>query len=217
MIARSSRRPFAFPGLLLLASILMLFAAAAQAGGRESLDGFTRGLKGLDGRFSQEVFDSKGRRKESSSGRVALAAPRRFRWEYLQPYPQVIVADGAKVWVYDPDLKQATVRAQGPEEQNSPLAALIDPRRLDRDFLVTDGGRRDGIDWLELAPRQPDNAAFQQARLGFDGKGLARMSVVDNLGQRTEIRFSGWKRNPAFAADTFRFTPPRGVDVVGER
>lgn len=216
MIARSSRRPFALACLVLLASVLLM-PAAVQAGGREALDGFTRGLKGLDGRFDQEVFDSKGRRKESSSGRVALAAPRRFRWEYVRPYPQMILADGAKVWVYDPDLKQVTVRAQGPEEQNSPLAALIDPRRLDRDFLVTDGGRRDGLDWLELAPRQADNASFQQARLGFDGKGLARMSVVDNLGQRTEVRFSGWKRNPSFAGDTFRFTPPKGVDVVGER
>lgn len=190
-------------------------AGTAHASGRESLDTFTRGLKGLDGQFTQEVFDSKGKRKESASGRVALSTPRQFRWEYVKPYPQLIVADGAKVWVYDPDLKQVTVRPQGVEEQNSPLAALIDPARLDRDFIVRDAGREGGLDWLELLPKQADNSTFQSAWLGFDARGLARMRIIDGLGQRTEIGFSGWKRNPAFAAATFRFSPPKGVDIVG--
>ncbi|NOT89803.1 MAG: outer membrane lipoprotein chaperone LolA [Lysobacter sp.] len=193
----------------------LLFGVNAHAGGRESLDTFTKGLKGLDGQFSQQVFDSKGKRKESSSGRVALSAPRLFRWEYLKPYPQLIVADGKKVWVYDPDLKQASVRPQGAEEQNSPLAALIDPQRLDRDFNVKDAGPKDGLEWLELTPKQDENAGFQNARLGFDKNGLARMQILDALGQRTDIRFTGWKRNPAFSAKTFRFTPPKGADVVG--
>ena len=206
-----SRFRLAFAGFLLGLS----FLAPAHAGGRQSLDAFTRGLKGLDGRFSQEVFDDKGRRKEQSSGRVALSAPRLFRWEYVKPYPQVIVADGGKVWVYDPDLKQVTVRPQGAEELNSPLAVLIDPKKLDRDFIVRDAGREGGLDWLELLPKQADNAAFQNARLGFDAKGLVRLRIVDSLGQRTEIGFSGWTRNPRFDAKTFRFSPPPGVDVVG--
>lgn len=202
--------------MLVIATLLA--AGTAQAGGRESLDTFTKGLKGLDGQFSQQVFDSKGKRKEASSGRVALSTPRLFRWEYLKPYPQLIVADGAKVWVYDPDLKQVTVRPQGAEEQNSPLAALIDPQKLTRDFNVKDAGNQGGLEWLELTPKQQeDGAGFQNARLGFDATGLARMQILDALGQRTDITFSGWKRNPAFAAKTFRFTPPKGIDVVGDR
>ncbi len=195
----------------------LFVSSTAQAGGRESLTNFTKGLKGLDGQFTQQVFDSKGKRKESVSGRVALSAPRLFRWEYLKPYPQLIIADGRKVWVYDPDLKQATVRPQGAEEQNSPLAALIDPQRLIRDFNTKDAGKQAGLEWLELTPKQAEGAGFQNARLGFDATGLARMQIVDALGQRTDITFSGWKRNPTFAAKTFRFTPPKGVDVVGER
>ena len=196
---------------------LVVLAGAAQAGAREQLDSFTRGLKGLDGRFTQQVFDDNGRVRESSSGRVALSAPRLFRWEYEKPYPQLIVADGRTVWVYDPDLEQVSRRPQGSAEQDSPLAALIDPGRLDRDFLVEDGGESDGLQWLLLKPKQDaDDAAFQSARLGLDASGLARMEIVDALGQRTGIRFSGWKRNPAFAADTFTYTPPAGVDVVGE-
>ncbi|MFZ2753801.1 MAG: outer membrane lipoprotein chaperone LolA [Lysobacteraceae bacterium] len=198
-----------------LFAAVLLATGTTHAGGRESLDTFTQGLKGLDGQFSQQVFDSKGKRKETSSGRVALSAPRLFRWEYLKPYPQLIVADGKKVWVYDPDLKQVSVRPQGAEEQNSPLAALIDPQRLDRDFNVKDAGQKDGLEWLELTPKQDDNAGFQNARLGFDKHGLSRMQILDALGQRTDINFTGWKRNPAFTARTFHFTPPKGVDVVG--
>lgn len=199
----------------LLAFMVLCFSSVSMAGPREKLQVFTAGLKGLEGQFSQQVFDNKGKRKESSSGRVALSAPRLFRWEYLKPYPQLIVADGKKVWVYDPDLKQASVRPQGAEEQNSPLAALIDPQRLDQDFNVKDGGAKDGLDWLELTPKQGDDAGFQNARLGFDKAGLVRMQILDALGQRTDISFTGWKRNPAFSAKTFRFTPPKGADVVG--
>ena len=95
--------------------------------------------------------------------------------------------------------------------------ALIDPGKLDRDYLVEDAGSDGGLQWLRLKPKQGgDEAAFQSAKLGLDGKGLARMEIIDALGQRTEISFSGWKRNPAFARETFRYSPPAGVDVVGE-
>src|SRR3546814_5974844 len=103
-------------------------------------------------------FDVNGKLKETSSGRVALSAPRLFRWEYVKPYEQLVIADGSKVWVYDPDLAQATVRPQGAEEQNSPLATLIDPARLDSDFNVAETGAQGGLDWLELTPKEEDRS-----------------------------------------------------------
>jgi outer membrane lipoprotein carrier protein len=195
---------------------LALFATVAVAGARDDLNSFTKGLKGLDGHFSQQVFDPSGKLKETSSGRVALSAPRLFRWEYAKPYEQLIVADGKTVWVYDPDLQQVTRRPQGTEEANSPLAALIDPSRLDRDYVVQDGGSEDGLDWLVLKPKGNTEASFQSARLGFGAQGLVRMQVLDAVGQKTRIVFDGWQRNPTFAANTFRFTPAKGVDVVGD-
>ncbi|MBW8810131.1 MAG: outer-membrane lipoprotein carrier protein LolA, partial [Lysobacter sp.] len=105
---------------------------------------------------AQQVFDTNGKLKESSSGQVALSAPRLFRWEYTKPYPQLIVADGKKVWVYEPDLQQVSVRPQGVEEQNSPLAALIDPSKLDAMFVVKDNGSRGGLNWLALEPKTPE-------------------------------------------------------------
>ena len=192
----------------------LLFASSAHAGGRDDLTTFTKGLKGLDGTFTQQVFDANGRKKETSNGRVAMSAPRYFRWEYAKPFEQLIVADGKVIWVYDPDLKQVTRREQGGEEQSSPLAALLDPARLDREFLVKELPATDGLDWIELRPRNPDKATFESARLGFGDAGLSRMRVVDPLGQRTELTFTKWKRNPSFAGSTFRFAPPKGVDVV---
>ncbi|KIP85412.1 membrane protein [Stenotrophomonas maltophilia] len=194
-----------------------LVSTSAWAGARDELKTFTAGLKGLDGQFSQQVFDTRGKVKETTSGRVALSAPRLFRWEYQRPHVQQIVADGTKVWMYEPDLEQATVRAQGKEEQNSPLTALINPALLEQQYdLSEEAAPRDGLQWLSLTPKRETEASFQYAALGFNGSGLAKMEITDAVGQRTVIAFTGWKRNPSFAAGTFRFTPPAGTDVIGE-
>lgn len=199
-----------------LAAGLLLAAGNASAGARDDFAAFTKGLKSLDGRFSQQVFDPKGKLKEKSAGRVALSAPRLFRWEYSTPYPQQVIADGRSVWIYEPDLQQVTKRPQGAEERNSPLTALLDPKRLEAQFVVREAGVSDGVEWLALTPKGEGSAAgVRSARLGFKAGGLARMQVVDQLGQRTEISFTAWKRNAALPAATFRFTPPKGVDVIG--
>ncbi len=195
--------------------VLAMLATTAFAGARDDLTSFTKGLKGLDGQFTQQVFDANGKLKESSSGRVALTVPRLFRWEYTKPYEQLIVADGKQVWVYDPDLQQVTKRPQGNEEQNSPLAALVDPVKLNRDYAIKEAGMQSGLDWLELTPKTATETGFKSARLGFGAQGLATMQVVDALGQKTRITFNNWKRNPTFADGTFRYVPGKGVDVVG--
>ncbi|TZF91305.1 outer membrane lipoprotein chaperone LolA [Cognatilysobacter lacus] len=193
---------------------LLLFAGVASAAARDQLNGFTKGLKTLDGNFSQQVFDTKGKLKETSSGRVVLSAPKLFRWEYVKPYPQQIVADGKTVWIYEPDLQQVTKRPQGAEERSSPLAALTDPKKLDAQFAVQEAGTQGGLQWLLLTPKG-ESSGFRTARLGFGPGGLTRMQVVDQLGQRTDISFSGWKRNAPVPAATFRFAVPKGVDVIG--
>jgi len=199
-----------------MALLLLALSTAAWADARAQLDAFTRGLKTLDGQFEQKVYDPNDQLSESSSGRIALAAPRQFRWEYAQPFPQLIVADGNHVWIFDPDLEQVTVRQQSLEEQQSPLAALIDPGQLERQFVIADAGERDAMQWLVLHPRQAADAQISEAWLAFADGALQRMQLRDALGQRTVITFSHWQRNPRLAADTFRFTPPKGADVIGE-
>ena len=202
--------------LRFLALGAVLVTSTAFAGARDELKSFTTGLKGLDGQFTQQVHEGNGKLKETTSGQVSLSAPRLFRWEYTKPYPQLIVADGSKVWIYDPDLQQVTVREQGAEEQNTPLSALIDPGKLDQQFNVKEAGTADGLQWLALTPKNGGEASFESARLGFGKEGLARMEVKDAVGQRTTLSFSGWKRNPAFASGTFKYAPGKGVDVIGD-
>ena len=199
-----------------LAAALLATATTAAAGGRDRMHAFTTGLKGLEGRFEQHVFDPNGRQTEHSFGTVELSAPRLFRWEYLKPFPQLIVADGDHVWIHDPDLDQVTVRNQSFEEQGSPLTVLIDPTELERQFVVKDAAAAGGLDWLQLTPRKAEGAPFEKAKLGFGVGGLVRMELFDALGQRTVMDFTGWKRNPTFAAARFHFTPPKGADVIGD-
>ncbi|HET6604153.1 MAG TPA: outer membrane lipoprotein chaperone LolA [Xanthomonadaceae bacterium] len=201
---------------ILIAALLGSTApATALAALPAPMAGFSDGLQRAQARFEQRVYDERGGLREQASGTVALSAPRLFRWEYRQPYEQLIVADGDHVWIYDPDLEQVTVRRQSIEEQHSPLAALIDPGLLEEQFEVATPVHEDGIDWVALHPRSQD-AQLQSARLGFSGGELVHMVMHDALGQRTEIAFSGWRRNPVFEAGRFRFVPPEGVDVIGE-
>jgi outer membrane lipoprotein carrier protein len=196
--------------------LMMPLAATAAGAARDRLDAFASGLAGLQGSFTQVVRDANGVLQEQSQGTVALRAPRQFRWEYQAPYPQLIVADGSNVWVHDLDLEQVTVRSQSAEESQSPLTVLTDLALLERDYRVSEAGESEGVAWLRLEPRAAE-APFERCDLGFEAtQGLVSMRLHDSLGQRNEIRFADWARNPAFAADAFTFTVPEGADLIGE-
>jgi outer membrane lipoprotein carrier protein len=202
---------------ILLMLGLLLGAGAAQAAGsaRAQLDVFAQGLHSLSGNFSQTVYDANGRTAQAAHGTLALQAPRQFRWDTQAPYRQLIVADGKKVWIYDPELEQVTVRDQGSEEAHSPLTVLTDLSQLDRDFNASEQGERDGLQWLRLKSRARD-PQFEYADIGFADNAPRRMIFKDTLGNRTEIVFTDWLRNPILPAGAFTFTPPKGTDVVGD-
>ncbi|TLY52970.1 MAG: outer membrane lipoprotein chaperone LolA [Gammaproteobacteria bacterium] len=201
----------------LVLALLSITSAAAVAAdnARARLDAFSKGLNAISGSFEQTVVDANAGKTKSSRGTLALKAPRQFRWDTTTPFKQTIIADGDKVWVYDPDLEQVSVRAQGTEEAHSPLTVLTDLSQLDRDFTAGEQGEHDGLTWLRLKSKDKE-PQFEYADLGFDGAGLARMTFKDALGNSTEIRFSAWQRNVKLAVDTFKFTPPKGVDVIGD-
>jgi outer membrane lipoprotein carrier protein len=203
------------PMLLALLLVFLAVPAMAADSARARLDAFAHNLHALSGQFSQSLTDANGRAGETSEGNVALQEPREFRWQVTSPYKQLIVADGSRVWMYDPELEQVTVRVQSTEEAQSPLTVLTDMSQLDKDFKVTELGERDGLLWLRLAPTAT-GGSFESAELGFDGSGLRRMAFTDQIGNRTDIRFSDWQRNPALPADTFNYTPPEGADVIGD-
>ncbi len=201
--------------LLLLFSPLLVNAADTPADARQRMQAFANNLQSVSADFKQVVTTANGKATDETGGTLALSAPNRFRWDTKTPFEQLIVADGAKVWIYDPDLEQVSVRNQSSEEAHSPLSVLTDLGRMDREFTTSESGERGGLRWLKLVSkaREPD---FQYAELGFDAQGLARMHFMDQLGNDTEIRFSNWQRNPSLPASTFAFEPPAGVDVIGD-
>lgn len=203
--------------LLITAAFALTLGSLAHAAGpaRTRLDAFANGLHSLTGKFSQTMTDANGHPGKASSGTLALQAPRQFRWETLAPSKQTIVADGSRVWLYDPDLEQVTVRVQSAEESHSPLTVLTDVKQMDKDFNAVEQGEHDGLSWLRLTSKAKD-PQFDYADLGFDANGLARMMFRDQLGATTDIRFSNWQRNVDVPASTFNFVPPPGADVIGD-
>lgn len=199
---------------LILTALLTSVADAADTA-RSRLEAFSSGIQTISAHFEQSVVGARGNRGDTSSGMLALKTPRQFRWQTTSPYQQLIVADGNRVWIFDPDLEQVSVRSQGAEEAHSPLSVLTDLSQLDHEFTATEAGSRDGLQWLKLVSKaeEPD---FAFAELGFDKKDLLQMRFEDSLGNTTEIRFSDWKHDPKLAADAFSFTPPEGVDVIGD-
>ena len=201
--------------LAVLALSLGSVAHATTGPARARLNAFAQDLHSLTGHFTQTLTDVNGQGAKASAGTLALEAPRQFRWETLTPYKQTIVADGSRVWLYDPELDQVTVRIQSTEEAHSPLTVLTDVKNLDKNFHTTERGERDGLLWLRLTSGAKD-PQFDYADLGFDANGLARMSFRDQLGATTDIRFSDWQRNVAIPPATFSFVPPKGADVIGD-
>jgi outer membrane lipoprotein carrier protein len=194
------------------------FGAVAQAAtgpARARLDAFAQNLHSLTGHFSQSLTDTNGQTGKTSAGTLALEAPREFRWDTLTPYKQTIVADGSRVWLYDPELEQVTVTVQSSEEAHSPLTVLTDLKQMDKNFKTTEQGERDGLVWLRLTSNGKD-PQFDYADLGFDANGLARMTFRDQLGSTTDIRFSDWQRNAVISPSQFNFVPPKGADVIGD-
>ena len=210
------KRPMSVVATVALMFVCAAVVHAAPVGpARARLDAFAQNLHSLTGHFSQSLTDINGHTSQTSAGTLALEAPREFRWDTLTPYKQTIVADGSRVWLYDPELQQVTVSAQSSEEAHSPLTVLTDLKQMDKNFTASEQGERDGLLWLRLTSRGK-SPQFDHAELGFDANGLARMTFRDQLGSTTDIRFSDWRRNPVIPPATFNFMPPKGADVIGD-
>lgn len=203
-----------------LLCLALLVTPLAQADSLDRLRNFLEGTKTLRADFSQTVMAKSGRKPQLSSGSMAVSRPHKFRWQIEKPYPQLIVGDGEKVWLYDPELKQVTVRKQGAALAGSPAALLAGEGllALEKHFSLRDVGEKEGLEWLEATPKSTESG-FELVRIGFASSAageLRAMELTDSFGQTTSLVFSRFERNPALSASSFRFTPPAGVDVLGD-
>lgn len=198
---------------VLLAALLA--PALALAAGVERFQSYLRGTQTARADFEQKVFDRERKLVQESKGSFSFLRPGRFRWIYAQPYPQLIVGDGTRVWIYDEDLNQVTVRAMAKALGSTPAALLAGAADVERAFELSDAGSRDGLEWLEAKPRERE-AGFERIRLGMGTVGVQAMELTDHFGQTTVLRFANVVRNPQLDPASFRFVPPKGADVLGE-
>jgi outer membrane lipoprotein carrier protein len=195
-------------------ALILAYPAAARADAIQRLHAFASEAKTLSGSFSQAVYDGKGRKTQDAAGELYFSRPGKFRWVYRKPYEQLIVGDGHKIWIYDTDLEQVTVKKMDGALGESPAALLAGSNDIDTHFNLRDAGAKDGLEWLEATPKGKEGS-FELVRLGFKESALRAMELKDNFGQKTILTFGDLKQNPPLKADLFRFKPPKGVDILG--
>ncbi len=202
-------------GPTLAASTAAASAAAVPSAAAPDLDRHLAGLTSWSADFEQRVIDGKGAVGEVSKGRLSIQKPRKFRWDYREPHAQLILADGRQLWFYDKDLAQANVRDLDSALANTPAMLLSAQALPSADFDVTALPASEGLEWFQLRPKG-ERGDFLAVRVGFRGGELRRMLLADKLNQVTRLEFSNVQRNTKFSPDTFEFTPPPGVDVIGQ-
>jgi len=204
-------------------AICLLAVQVVHAGAIDRLHRFLETTKTVRADFAQIVVAKNGKRPQQSSGVMMFSRPGKFRWQIERPYSQLLVGDGEKVWIYDPDLRQVTVKKFDVALGSTPVALLVGDgdgknggkSALEKNFTLREAGEREGLEWLEAIPKSPDSG-FERLQMGFAGNDLKAMELFDNFGQTTTLFFAHLERNPQLAPALFRFTPPAGVDVIGE-
>ena len=199
--------------------ILVLMGAVAPAAASEErleeLRSFLAGLTTLEAEFEQQVLNSDGDVVELASGTVRLKKPGRFRWNYTEPYERVVVADGERVWIYESDLQQVTVRRLTSGLGETPAALLTgDTAALDQFEYVT-SFVADGRDWITLRPKAAD-ADFSAISLAFRNDVLDALELQDRLGQSTRLSLINVARDREIGNAEFEFIVPDDADVIGE-
>lgn len=210
-VMRGSRRSWRMAPLL-MAALLATAMTAARADALDTLERFIAEVKTGRADFTQTVTSPDGAKQRQSSGSFEFARPNRFRFAYVKPYEQLIVADGRKVWLYDTDLEQVTVRPFD-EALGATPAALLAGGSLEQDFELKALPDEGGLQWVQALPKAKDGS-FQSLKVGFRDGVLAAVEIVDAFSQRSRLDFAQVQANPALSPERFRFTPPAGVDVI---
>ena len=194
---------------------MLLVSNSAMADGVSSLRDFFNNTATMRAQFSQVVNDKQGRKIQEVNGTMQLQRPNKFRWDYKKPYEQQIVSDGKQVFLYDTELQQVTIRELSKSLGSSPAALLAGGEAVEKSFTLKNAIRKDGLTWVLALPKDKESG-FDRVLLGFKADKLRKMELYDSFNHITHIAFDEVERNPILQEATFLFTPPEGVDVVGE-
>ena len=197
---------------VLLTGLLLAGSGLARADAVAALKDFVREIKSGRAQFSQTVTAPDGKRTKTSSGSFEFQRPNQFRFAYAKPFEQLIISDGKKVWIFDPDLNQASSRKMDQALGATP-AALLAGTNLERDFELKAQASSQGLDWVQATPRQADGG-LQSLKIGFKAKELAAIEILDGFGQRSLLQFTAVSTNVTVAPERFRFVLPAGADLI---
>jgi outer membrane lipoprotein carrier protein len=203
-----------FPRLILIAA-LFGFAQVSLANGVDQLKAFLDKTRVMRANFTQTVTNRDGKVTQESSGSMELMRPGKFRWVYEKPYEQLIVGDGTRLWLFDRELNQVTVKKLDQAIGSTPAAFLAGSNEVDKFFALQDVSAHDQLEWVEATPKSKEST-FESMRVGFHDGALQEMVMHDHFGQTTVIHFSKVERNVKVSPDNFKFVPPKGADVVGD-
>ncbi len=190
-----------------------LVVQSCNATGLERMKEYFQNIQTARADFHQVVTDKQGHKTQDVTGSMQLQKPNKFRWDYHKPFVQQIVGDGEKVWLYDPDLSQVTVRAFSKSISSTPAALLAGGKEMERLFVIKDVSRKGDLEWVSATPKASETG-FERVLLGFKGDALMEMELHDSFGNRTAIEFMNTQRNPKISAEVFKFTPPPDADVL---
>lgn len=203
-------------GRLAIGMTLMLCTGMSMASsGEDLINRFLTETRTLKGEFTQLLINEHAEVLQEASGTFRLLRPGKFRWDYKKPYKQLIVADGKKIWFYDVDLEQVSVKQQKEALGNTPALLLTTTQPLQFDFVISKTKDLAGLEWVELRPRD-EESNFEVIRIAFSGNKLMQMELIDGFRQKTHLQFSDVSLNIALDSNTFLFVPPEGVDVIGD-
>ena len=201
---------------LVLVSGLLCAPWTLHAAALDQFKAFVAVTKSARGEFTQRLVKEEGGKLQTSNastGSFQFARPGKFIWVYQKPYEQTLQADGDKLYIHDKDLNQVTVRKLGNAIGSSPAAILFGSNDLEKNFTLSEGGTRDGIEWLQAIPKTKDTS-FEKIGIGLkDGVPVA-MELRDSFGQVSLLSFTRFEKNPSFSANQFRFVMPKGADIL---
>jgi len=200
---------------LILLVMISLVGQVAHAAAPQDLQRFFNKVQSYSARFDQVVLDEALNPIQESSGNLWIQRPGKFRWQYTSPYEQHIVADGKQVWVYDVDLKQVAVRKLHGALGATPAMLLAGGGKLEASFEIKDLGHQGELDWVQMKPKKNDGG-FEDIRIGFEKGKIRTLEMTDGFGQITRVTLKDAQENRKIDAGKFRFTPPKGVDVITE-
>lgn len=196
--------------------LFCLMPAISHASATDSLNAFIKDARTVQAEFSQTLLDKSAQVIQESTGTMLFERPGKFRWIYKTPYEQLIVGDGDKVWFYDEDLNQVTVRQLDLAIGSSPAALLAGNSAIEENFEIAELGMQSQIEWLEAVPKTSESS-FEFIQLGFSQNGMLQLMVLrDNFGQTTLLTFTDLKQNIDLPTDTFTFVPPDDADVISD-